>query len=74
MLRSSNRYKALDVTGVFGSACRHEFPKLFFDMKHGEQLVSKVFLEHFSVFLYNVCSLAYSVKLIEEILEKNQPE
>ena len=37
MLRSSNRYKALDETGVFGSACRHEFPAKFLDMKHGER-------------------------------------
>ena len=47
MLRSSNRYKALDETGVFGSACRHESPKLFLDMKHGERLVSKVFFGAF---------------------------
>ena len=37
MLRSCNRYKALDETGVFGSACRHEFPAKYLDMKHGER-------------------------------------
>jgi hypothetical protein len=42
MLRSSSRYKALDETGLFGSACRHEFPAKFLDMKHGERLVNIV--------------------------------
>ena len=36
VLRSLTRYKALDETGVFGCACRHEFPAHFFDLKHGE--------------------------------------
>lgn len=38
-LRSSQRYHALDETAVFGSACRHEFPHLFINLKHGERLV-----------------------------------
>lgn len=33
-LRSSNRYKALDETALFGCGCRHEFPLMF---KHGER-------------------------------------
>ena len=37
MLRSSSRFAALDETGVFGSACRHEFPVLFCNLKHGER-------------------------------------
>ncbi len=37
MIRSANRYKALDETAVFGAACRHEFPLLFFNLKHGER-------------------------------------
>ena len=37
VLRSSNRYKALDETAVFGCACRHEFPLMFIDLKHGER-------------------------------------
>ena len=36
MLRSSTRYKALEETAVFGSACRHEFPALFLNLKHRE--------------------------------------
>ena len=36
-LRSHQRYSALDETAVFGSACRHEFPHLFIDLKHGER-------------------------------------
>ena len=27
----------LDVTGVFGSICKHEVPLLFLDMHHGER-------------------------------------
>ena len=37
MLRSSTRFRALDETAVFGSACRHEFPALFLNLKHGER-------------------------------------
>ena len=37
VLRSSQRYHALDETAVFGSACRHEFPHMFINLKHGER-------------------------------------
>lgn len=37
MLRSATRFSALDETAVFGSACRHEFPVAFLDLKHGER-------------------------------------
>ena len=40
-LRSSSRYHALDETAVFGCACRHEFPWLFVNLKHGERSVQK---------------------------------
>ena len=36
-VRSANRFKALDETAVFGCACRHEFPLLFNNLKHGER-------------------------------------
>ncbi len=36
-LRSSKRYNALDETALFGCACRHEFPMLFVNLKHGER-------------------------------------
>ena len=39
ILRSSNRYKALDETAVFGCACRHEFPLMFINLKHGERCI-----------------------------------
>ena len=29
--------KKLDVTGAFGSMCKHEIPLLFLDMRHGER-------------------------------------
>ena len=38
-LRSSQRYYALDETALFGSACRHEFPHMFLNLKHGERYV-----------------------------------
>ena len=36
-LRSSNRYKALDETALFGCGRRHEFPLMFINLKHGER-------------------------------------
>ncbi|VDI78769.1 Hypothetical predicted protein [Mytilus galloprovincialis] len=36
-LRSKNKNKKLAETAVFGSTCRHEFPKYFFSLKHGER-------------------------------------
>lgn len=43
-LRSSRRYHALDETALFGCACRHEFPRLFISLKHGERLSYVVWL------------------------------
>ena len=40
MIRSANRYKALDETAVFGFCCRHEFPGRFINLKHGERFVN----------------------------------
>lgn len=37
VLRSANRYKALDETALFGCACRHEFPLMFINLKNGER-------------------------------------
>ena len=36
-MRSRHRYKALSETAVFGRGCRHEFPKKFLSLKHGER-------------------------------------
>jgi hypothetical protein len=44
MLRSANRYKALDETAVFGYCCRHEFPHKFISLKHGERLAYAVWV------------------------------
>lgn len=44
MLRSANRYKALEETAVFGYCCRHEFPGEFINLKHGERLVNISFV------------------------------
>ncbi|CAK8685202.1 unnamed protein product [Clavelina lepadiformis] len=38
LIRSKKKSTKLDVKGVFGACCRHEFPKMFLDMKHGERL------------------------------------
>ncbi|XP_066912363.1 uncharacterized protein [Clytia hemisphaerica] len=43
-LRSKRKTKKLSVTGVFGMSCRHEFPKLFLNMQHGERLGYAVLL------------------------------
>lgn len=43
-LRSAIRYKALDETAVFGYCCRHEFPKAFINLKHGERLILYVII------------------------------
>ena len=39
VVRSRARNLRLDVRGVFGSVCRHEYPVFFIDMKHGERLM-----------------------------------
>ena len=36
-LRSATRFHKLDETALFGSACRHEIPVVFFNLKHGER-------------------------------------
>lgn len=41
IIRSRARNAKLDIRGVFGSVCRHEYPVLFMDMKHGERYVKK---------------------------------
>ncbi|XP_033101211.1 uncharacterized protein LOC117104472 [Anneissia japonica] len=43
-VRSKSRTSKMDVTGVFGSVCRHESPVLFMNMQHGERLVYSVLL------------------------------
>ena len=37
VVRAKSRNAKLDIRGVFGSVCRHEYPLLFMDMKHGER-------------------------------------
>ncbi|XP_028417790.1 uncharacterized protein LOC114542444 isoform X2 [Dendronephthya gigantea] len=44
VLRSASQFKALDETAVFGSACRHGFPKQFLSLKHGERIGYAVWL------------------------------
>lgn len=71
-LRSSQRYKALDETALFGTACRHEFPYRFINLKHGERCVhvpSHCMCHEFKV-LYR---LSYGVWLLSEIVD-GQPE
>ena len=36
-LRSSHRFRSLDETAILGTACRHEMPLLFVNLKHGER-------------------------------------
>ncbi|CAH1273365.1 Hypp5105 [Branchiostoma lanceolatum] len=37
-LRSQAKQRKLDIQGVFGSVCRHEVPRRFLNMTHGERL------------------------------------
>ena len=37
VIRSRAKNAKLDIRGVFGCICRHEFPALFLDMHHGER-------------------------------------
>jgi len=39
-LRSKGRNKVFDEKGVFGRVCRHDFPKGFINLKHGERCVT----------------------------------
>ncbi|XP_078659031.1 uncharacterized protein LOC144904191 isoform X1 [Branchiostoma floridae x Branchiostoma belcheri] len=43
-IRSTNRQEKLDVSGVFGSSCRHEMPIRFLNMSRGESLGYPVLL------------------------------
>lgn len=43
-IRSKRKTNKLSVTGVFGMSCRHEYPKLFLNMCHGERLGYAVML------------------------------
>ena len=36
-LRSKGKNKLFDEKGVFGRVCRHDFPKGFHNIKHGER-------------------------------------
>ncbi|XP_014669631.1 PREDICTED: uncharacterized protein LOC106810710 [Priapulus caudatus] len=43
-LRSKSRHEKLDITGVFGAVCRHDMPKSFLNLRHGERLAYPEFL------------------------------
>ncbi|KAI8483696.1 hypothetical protein Bbelb_386340 [Branchiostoma belcheri] len=43
-IRSTNRQEKLDVSGMFGSSCRHEMPIRFVNMSRGESLGYPVLL------------------------------
>jgi hypothetical protein len=43
MLRSKGRNKLFDEKGVFGRVCRHEYPKGFVSIKHGERYCKALF-------------------------------
>ena len=52
---------------MFGAACRHEFPLLFFNLKHGERYLLFYNLDEI---LFNVCRLSYAVYMLDMLLEK----
>ncbi|XP_046861239.1 uncharacterized protein LOC124454475 isoform X2 [Xenia sp. Carnegie-2017] len=43
MIRSKVRNKLFDEKGVFGCVCRHDYPKGFMNIKHGERIGYSVF-------------------------------
>ncbi|XP_028411455.1 uncharacterized protein LOC114534011 isoform X3 [Dendronephthya gigantea] len=43
MLRSKGRNKLFDEKGVFGRVCRHEYPRGFMSIKHGERIAYSVY-------------------------------
>ena len=68
-LRSASRFHKLDETALFGSACRHEIPLYFFNLKHGERYNDEFKIAWY--FYSNVCHrLEYAVCLIEHLLNK----
>ncbi len=70
-LRSSSRYKALDETGLFGCACRHEFPVLFLDLKHGERyMYVDIKGNKITVFFPTNFSLAYGEFILDSLIER----
>ena len=72
-LRSSSRYKALDETGLFGCACRHEFPVLFLDLKHGERyMYMYVNIKGNKItFFFTNFSLAYGEFILDRLIERS---
>ncbi|KAK3716896.1 hypothetical protein QZH41_017010 [Actinostola sp. cb2023] len=42
-LRSKGKNKLLDEKGIFGRVCRHDFPKGFLSIKHGERIAYSVY-------------------------------
>ena len=80
-LRSASRFHTLDETAVFGCACRHEFPLLFINTKHGERYYENwgfrvvLCFESTSV-PFRMCTnlmayrLSYAVWMLLEVLQK----
>ncbi|CAB4002065.1 Hypothetical predicted protein [Paramuricea clavata] len=67
-LRSNQRFAGLDETGIFGRACRHEFPKAFVNLKHGERISYAVWLINDMVSKAKEKNMSYSVLYISCIL------
>ena len=73
-LRSSRRYHALDETALFGCTCRHEYPRLFINLRHGERSVFVQFTTTGNDLSSHVCfSLAYIVWLLEALQHQVSP-
>jgi len=59
MLQSATRFRALDETALFGSTCRHEFPAVFLNLKHGEKYI----IPH---------RISYAVCLIDDLIKRHE--
>ncbi|XP_028411851.1 uncharacterized protein LOC114534588 [Dendronephthya gigantea] len=79
MLRSKGRNKLYDEKGVFGRVCRHDFPKGFLNIKHGERIAYSVY--ELQRLLDNYDGTSVDVKITYDIactleahLKKNERE
>ena len=79
-LRSSTRYHALDETALFGCGCRHEFPLMFFNLKHGERYtvctstLTNNSLLSADVLAWCFCRLSYAVWMVDRLLHNSKDE
>lgn len=76
-LRSKSRFKALDETAIFGRACRHEFPKHFINLKHGEKYAITALNAMFKfdhTIILSLYRLSYAVYCLQKLQQKKNDQ